>query len=136
VRYFRARSVLDLNHNVLNFAFVMVGMLLYRTPVAYARAIANSVKGTSGIVLQFPFYGAIMAMMRDTGLGELIAQAFVQVATARTLPFDTYLASLVTKLFVPSGGGEWAVEGPVMLRAAMRLHAPVGLTTMGVAYGN
>lgn len=135
-KYFSTRSLLDLNHNVLNFAFVMIGMALYRTPVAYAQAIGRSVKGTSGIVLQFPFYGAIMAMMRETGLNHLIADRFIHVATAHTLPFFTYLASLFTKLFVPSGGGEWAVEGPVMLEAARRLGAPVGLTTMGVAYGN
>ncbi|MEI8258587.1 MAG: TIGR00366 family protein [Deltaproteobacteria bacterium] len=136
VHYFRERASLDLNHNVLNFAFLMLGLALHRSPVEYGRAIAQSVKGTSGIVLQFPFYGAIMAMMKQSGLGELIADQFVALATAHTLPFFTYLASLLTKLFVPSGGGEWAVEGPVMLRAAQRLGAPVGLTTMGVAYGN
>jgi short-chain fatty acids transporter len=136
VSYFRARSVLDLNHNVLNFAFVTLGLALYRTPVAYAQAIGRSLRGTGGIVLQFPFYGAIMALMRETALNHVIADRFVRVAGAHTLPFYTFLASLLTKLFVPSGGGEWAVEGPVMLEAAVRRGASVGLTTMGVAYGN
>lgn len=135
-RHVRARGALDLNHNVLNFAFVMAGMALYRTPVAYAKAISKSVRGTAGVVLQFPFYGAIMAMMRDSGLGHAIAEVFIAFASGKTLPFFTFLASLVTKLFVPSGGGEWAVEGPVMLEAARRLGSPYGLTTMGVAYGN
>ena len=134
--HFRSAGVLDLNHNVLNFGFLMAGLALHRSPVEYSRAIAQSVKGTSGIVLQFPFYGAIMAMMKRSGLGELIADQFVSLASTHTLPVFTYFASLVTKLFVPSGGGEWAVEGPVMLRAAERLGASVGLTTMGVAYGN
>ena len=92
--------------------------------------------GTAGVVLQFPFYGAIMALMRDSGLGHAIAEVFIAFATGKTLPFFAFLASLVTKLFVPSGGGEWAVEGPVMLEAARRLGSPPGLTTMGVAYGN
>lgn len=135
-RHVRTRGVLDINHNVLNFAFVIAGMALYRTPVAYAKAISKSVRGTAGVVLQFPFYGAIMAMMRDSGVGHAIAEVFIAFATGKTLPFFTFLASLVTKLFVPSGGGEWAVEGPVMLEAAQRLRAPYGLTTMGVAYGN
>jgi short-chain fatty acids transporter len=135
-RHVRTKGALDLNHNVLNFAFVMAGMALYPTPGAYARAIARSVRGTAGVVLQFPFYGAIMALMRDSGLGHAMASVFIAFATAKTLPFFTFLASLVTKLFVPSGGGEWAVEGPVMLEAARRLGAPAGATTMGVAYGN
>jgi short-chain fatty acids transporter len=135
-RHVRTKGALEINHNVLNFAFVMAGMALYRTPVAYARAITESVRGTAGVVLQFPFYGAIMALMRDSGLGHAIAGVFIALASARTLPFFAFVASLVTKLFVPSGGGEWAVEGPVMLEAARRLGSPPGLTTMGVAYGN
>ncbi|MBL8680557.1 MAG: short-chain fatty acid transporter [Myxococcales bacterium] len=134
--YVWTKGALAINHNVLNFAFVIVGMALYRTPVAYAKAISQSVRGTAGVVLQFPFYGAIMVMMRDSGLGHAIAGVFIAFASARTLPFYTFLASLVTKLFVPSGGGEWAVEGPVMLEAARRLGTPYGATTMGVAYGN
>ena len=133
--YFRAHGF-DLNHNVVNFLLLMVGLAIHGSPVAYARAVAASVRGTSGIILQFPFYGGIMGIMRDSGLGHLIAEQFVAMASARTLPFFAYLASIVTKLFVPSGGGEWAVEGPVMLQAAKSLGAAVGRTTMGVAYGN
>jgi short-chain fatty acids transporter len=136
IQYFVTRSIYGLTIDVLNFAFIVLGMALFRSPVEYAKAIAHSVRGTSGIVLQFPFYGAIMAMMRDSGLSAAIAEQFHAIATARTLPFFTFVASLVTKLFVPSGAGEWAVEGPVMLSAAKSLHASIGLTTLGVAYGN
>lgn len=133
--YFR-REGLNLNHNIVNFLFLTIGLLLHRNPLEYSRAISQSVKGTASIILQFPFYGGIMGMMRDSGLGHLIANVFVGFADGHTLPFFSYLASTVTKLFVPSGGGEWAVEGPVMILAAKQLHAPVGLTTMGIAYGN
>lgn len=135
VSYFSTNG-LNLNHNIVNFLFLTVGILLHRNPIEYARAITQSARGTAGIVLQFPFYGGIMGMMRDSGLGHEIANLFVQLASAKTLPFFAYLASVSTKLFIPSGGGEWAVEGPVMLRAAKNLGASVGLTTMGIAYGN
>jgi short-chain fatty acids transporter len=133
---FWAREGFDLNHNIVNFLLLSIGLFLHGSPVRYARAVADSVRGTSGIVLQFPFYGGIMGLMEKSGLGDAIAHRFVAVATATTLPFFAYLASVLTKLFVPSGGGEWAVEGPVMLVAAKAIGAPVGLTTMGVAYGN
>ena len=135
VRYLREHGF-DLNHNVVNVSFLMLGMVLHRSPVAYARAIAQSVRGVGGIVLQFPFYGGILAVMTFTGLSEKIAHIFVAASTAHTLPFFTYLASIVTKSFVPSGAGEWAVEGPVMLKAAQSLGVPYGKVTMGVAYGN
>ena len=135
VRYLRERGF-DLNHNVVNVTFLMLGMTLHPSPTSYARAIAQSVRGVSGIVLQFPFYGGILAVMTTTGLSETIAHVFIGASNADTLPFFTYVASIVTKSFVPSGAGEWAVEGPVMLKAAQALGVPYGKVTMGVAYGN
>lgn len=135
VRHFREKGF-DLNHNVVNCAFTMLGMVLHRSPVAYARAIAQSVRGVSGIVLQFPFYGGILEVMKHTGLSAAIAHVFVASASASTLPLFTFLASILTKSFVPSGAGEWAVEGPPMLQAAKALGVSYGKITMAVAYGN
>jgi short-chain fatty acids transporter len=134
-RYAREHGF-DLNHNVVNATFLMLGMVLHDSPVAYARAIGQSVKGTAGIVLQFPFYGGILRVMSFSGLSEHISHVFVAASTAKTLPFFTFLASIVTKSFVPSGAGEWAVEGPPMLKAAKELGVPFGKITMAVAYGN
>jgi short-chain fatty acids transporter len=134
-RHLREKG-LDLNHNVVNCTFLMLGMVLHRSPVAYARAIAQSVRGVSGIVLQFPFYGGILEVMKHTGLSASIAHVFVQAASSSTLPVFTFLASILTKSFVPSGAGEWAVEGPVMLQAAKTLGVSYGKITMAVAYGN
>lgn len=134
-RHFREHGF-DLNHNVVNCTFLMLGMTLHPSPVSYARAIARSVRGVSGIVLQFPFYGGILEIMKFTGLSQSIAHVFVNSASAHTLPFFTFLASILTKSFVPSGAGEWAVEGPVMLQAAKELGVPFGKITMAVAYGN
>jgi short-chain fatty acids transporter len=135
VRHFREKGF-DLNHNVVNCAFLMLGMTLHRSPVAYAKAVAQSVRGVSGIVLQFPFYGGILEVMKQTGLSSSIAHVFVASASASTLPVATFVASILTKSFVPSGAGEWAVEGPVMLQAAKELGVPYGKVTMAVAYGN
>lgn len=135
VRHFRQNGF-DLNHNVVNVSFLMLGMTLHPSAVSYAKAISKSVRGVSGIVLQFPFYGGILAVMNKTGLSEHIAHAFIGGATAKNLPVLTFIASIVTKSFVPSGAGEWAVEGPVMLKAAKELGAPFGKITMAVAYGN
>lgn len=135
VRHIREHGF-DLNHNVVNVSFLMLGMTLHPSAVSYAKAISKSVRGVSGIVLQFPFYGGILAVMNKTGLSEHIAHAFIGGATAKSLPLLTFFASIVTKSFVPSGAGEWAVEGPVMLKAAKELGAPFGKITMAVAYGN
>ena len=126
----------DLNHNAVNFLLIGIGLLLHRSPIQYMQAISKSAQSTAGVLIQFPFYGGVMALLRETHLGADIAQVFLKFANQTTLPFFAYLASLSTKFFIPSGGGEWAVEGPVFLKAAKLLQASVGKTTMGVAYGN
>lgn len=126
----------DLNPDIVNFTFLMLGLLLHGSPVAYMKAAAQSMRGTAGIVIQFPFYGGIMGLMIGSGMGHDIAGVFTRFASAHTLPFFTFASSVLSKLFIPSGGGEWAVEGPVMLSAAKELHANIGKTIMAVAYGN
>ncbi len=135
VRYLREHGF-DLNHNVVNTTFLMLGMLLHDSPVAYARAVKKSAGGVAGVILQFPFYGGILEIMQKCGISDRISHAFVALATAHTLPLFAFAASVVTKSFVPSGAGEWAVEGPPMLRAARALGVPYGKITMSVAYGN
>src|SRR5699024_5332550 len=38
--------------------------------------------------------------------------------------------------FVPSGGGQWAVQGPIMIPAALEIGADTAKTAMGVAWGD
>ena len=135
ISHFRTKG-LELDPDIVNFVFLMLGLLLHRSPVAYMKAVTQSVRGTAGIVLQFPFYAGIMGIMKGSGLGHVIGAFFVQFASANSLPFFAFLSSVFSKLFVPSGGGEWAVEGPVMLEAAKNLSASYGKTIMAVAYGN
>src|SRR4029079_4031162 len=97
-------------------------------------AFATCVRVVLGIIVQFPFYGGMLAVMTFTGLSDKIAHLFIEASSPKTLPVFTYLASVLTTSFVPSGAGEWAVEGPVMLKAAQKLGVPFGKVTMGVAY--
>jgi short-chain fatty acids transporter len=77
----------------------------------------------------------LMGIMTGTGLAGVLAKAFIRFSTAHTLPFYTYLTSLIITLFVPSGGGHWAVQGPFAIPAARDLHASLAATTMAVAMG-
>jgi short-chain fatty acids transporter len=76
-----------------------------------------------------------MGIMSATGLAGVIAQWFGAFATAATLPFWSYAASIIISLFVPSGGGHWAVQGPFAVAAAQHLGASQAATAMGVAIG-
>jgi len=130
----RSGSSLDLN--AVNFIFLFAGILLHRTPMSYVRAVGEGAKGCAGIILQFPFYAGIMGMMKYSGLVAVISSAFVAVSSRRTFPFFTFLSAGIINLFVPSGGGQWAVQGPISIEAGARLGLPAGKIVMAVAYGD
>ena len=99
------------------------------------RAFNTAARTVGPILLQFPLYGGIMGMMTGTGLAAVIAQAFVAFSTHDTLPFWTFVSSNIISLFVPSGGGHWAVQGPFMIPAAVNLNVDPALTAMATAMG-
>ncbi|MDW5378469.1 TIGR00366 family protein [Halomonas sp. HP20-15] len=125
-----------LNLNVVNFLFLFLAIVLHRTPRRLLDSLNEAIKGGAGIVIQFPFYAGIMAIMVQSGLAETLSQGFVSIANADTLPFWTFISAGVVNLFVPSGGGQWAVQAPVMLPAAQALGAEVPRIAMAVAWGD
>ncbi|MCF7223372.1 short-chain fatty acid transporter [Marilutibacter chinensis] len=125
-----------LNLNVVNFAFLMLAIVLHSTPRRLLASLAQAIRGGAGIVVQFPFYAGIMAIMVKSGLAVTLSQAFVAIADADTLPFWSFIAGGVLNVFVPSGGGQWAVQAPIMVPAAEALGADVAKVAMGVAWGD
>lgn len=125
-----------LNLNSVNFLFLMLAIVLHRTPRSLLASLHEAIKGGAGIVIQFPFYAGIMGIMMGSGLAQSLSEMFVAIASAQTLPFWSFVSAGVVNLFVPSGGGQWAVQAPVMLPAAEALGADVSRVAMGVAWGD
>lgn len=124
---------LDINGMI--FIALMLGLILHWRPIRYVRAFNAAARTVGPILLQFPLYGGIMGMMTGTGLAAVISQAFVAFSTRSTLPFWSFVSSNIISLFVPSGGGHWAVQGPFMIPAAVNLNVDPAMTAMAVAMG-
>lgn len=121
--------------NAVIWLFLMVGVGLHGSAVAYYGAINEAAKQVGSMILLYPVYGGIMGILNGTGLAGVISKAFVVVASAHTLPFWSYLCSLFITFLVPSGGGHWAVQGPFVIPAAVQLGASPAATAMAVAAG-
>jgi short-chain fatty acids transporter len=131
---FIKKGSLDLN--IVNFIFLVFGLLLHGTPRNFIDAAIEAVGGTWGVILQFPFYAGIQGMMINSGLAATIAMWFASFSTPKTLPLFTYWSAGLINFFVPSGGGQWAVQGPIMTAAAQQIGASVPKVIMGVAWGD
>ena len=143
IYYFvNAGSILNaLSLNIVNLIFLILGIAFHKTPISYVKAITESAESAGGIILQFPFYAGIQGMMVTAGsngvsLASAISNGFVSISTPRTFPVLCYLAAGIVNFFVPSGGGQWAVQGPIMMPAGLQLGVTPAVTAMGIAWGD
>ena len=121
--------------------FLAIGLLLHGTPVAYVRAFGKAATGAAGIILQFPFYAGIMGIITGVGasgigLGNVLADACIRISTPTTYPLLTFLCAAILNMFVPSGGGHWAIQAPIMFTAGADLGVDPGLTGTAIAWGD
>lgn len=131
----------SLNIDMMNFLLFMFGIFLHKTPIAYINAIKKAIINAAGIILQFPFYAGIMGMMTGTNadgvtLAGVISQAFVTVSNKATFPFFSFLSAALVNMFVPSAGGQWGVQAPVLFPAGQSLGIDPALTTMALCWGD
>jgi short-chain fatty acids transporter len=118
------KQALDLN--TYNFAILFLGMLLHWTPRSLMNAVSASIPSVGGVLLQFPFYGAVFGILTASPLNHVMAELFVKASTTETYPILVSLYSAVLGLFIPSGGSKWIIEAPYVLQAAKELHVDLG----------
>ena len=126
----------DLNINIVNFTMLFLGLLLHRTPRRFLRSVSHAVKNAGGIIVQFPFYAGIMGMMVASGLSDAMSLWFVSISNEFTYPLFAFLSAGIVNFFVPSGGGQWAVQGPIMIPAGIEIGVDSAKTAMAVAWGD
>jgi short-chain fatty acids transporter len=133
--YFATRGF-SLTLDVLNFAFLMLGILLHRSPAAVLVAAEQGASLLAGVVLQFPFYAGMYGVIQGTGLGERLGDWIAGAANPRVFPLLLYWYSGIVNYFVPSGGSKWAIEAPYLVDAAERLGVGVDLVVVAYAWGD
>lgn len=135
---FGAKGLAALNLNTANLTFLAIGLVLHGSPMRYASAIEEAARGCAGIVLQFPLYAGIIGMMKGSGLVAWISDAFVGASGGGEggLSVMMFFSASIVNMFVPSGGGQWAVQGPIALAAAVEAGVSPGKLVMAVAYGD
>lgn len=136
IRYFEDIQELKITPNLINFFMLGLGILLHGSFKKFMNAVSESIADVSGILIQFPLYFGIMGIMKSTGMVALISGFFVAVSNAETLPIFTFFSAGLVNIFVPSGGGQWVVQGPIVVESALKLGVPLPKAIMALAYGD
>lgn len=127
-------TFIDLNY--INFFLFGLAIVLHGSFAKFINAIEEAVGGSVGIIIQFPLYAGIMGIMKYSGLGTLFSQGFMEISNVTTLPLFTFFSAAIVNVFVPSGGGQWAVQGPIVIEAAQNLEVSIPKTIMALSYGD
>ena len=125
-----------LNLNLVNWSFLGAGLLLSRSPSHYVKLINNASSTIGPVLIQYPFYAGILGMMQGTGLAAIISDWFTAIATPGTLSFFAFLCAGLVNMFIPSGGGQWAVQGPIFIEAGQNLGVDPSIIVLAISYGD
>ena len=140
--YYFITKGFNLDLNIVNMIFMFIGLLLHGDLRRYVDAIGDAASGAAGILLQFPWYAGIMGLMvatnPETGvsLAGIIANFFTNISNDTTFPVLSFLSAGIINFFVPSGGGQWAVQAPIVMPAATEMGIEYGRCAMAIAWGD
>lgn len=136
IRYFDDIKVLKITPNLINFLMLGLGIMLHGSFKRFINAVSESISDVSGILIQFPLYFGIMGIMSSSGMVTQISDFFVSISNETTLPIFTFFSAGLVNVFVPSGGGQWVVQGPIVVESALKLGVPLNKAIMALAYGD
>jgi short-chain fatty acids transporter len=128
--------VMKITPNLINFLMLGLGIILHGNFKNFTNAISESISDISGILIQFPLYFGIMGIMSSSGMVTQISNFFVSFSNVTTLPLVTFFSAGLVNIFVPSGGGQWVIQGPIVVESALRLGVPLNKAIMALAYGD
>ncbi len=129
-------SLAFINPNYINFTLLGLGILFHGSFHHFLKAVNEAITGAAGILIQFPLYFGIMGLMNGSGLVNIFSDFFVAISNQVTFPLWTFVSAGIVNIFVPSGGGQWAVQGPVIVETAQQLGVSLPKCIMALCYGD
>ena len=132
----KASSLSFIDPNFINLTLLGLAIFLHKQIISFLEAVKEGIQNAAGILIQFPLYFGIMAVLKDSGLIEMISDLFVQISNENTFPIYTMFSAGLVNIFVPSGGGQWMIQGPMILQASIEIGVPIQKSIMALTYGD
>jgi short-chain fatty acids transporter len=134
--YWFATRGFDLSLNIVNWSFLALGLMLANSSLHYADLFSDGARVASPVLLQYPLYGGIMGLALESGLAGQFTDFILRIASQDTLPLVGFLSAGLINIFIPSGGAQWAIQGPTFIQAAQTLDVDLSVVTMAIAWGD
>ena len=122
--------------NFINLNLFAFGIILHGSIHKFSNAVNSAIGGAAGILIQFPLYFGILGVMRESGLAEMFSDIFVNISNETSFPIFTFISGGIVNIFIPSGGGQWTIQGPIIIEAASELGTSYSKSIMALSYGD
>ena len=122
--------------NYINLVLLGFAIIMHKNFFNFLKAVDSAILGASGILIQFPLYFGIMGIMNHSGMVQIMSEFFVSISNENTFPIFTFISAAIVNIFVPSGGGQWAVQGAIIVDSATQLGVSIPKSVMALAYGD
>jgi short-chain fatty acids transporter len=136
VRFSTSDGFIKLGPNEVNTLMLAIGLVMHGSVRSYLRAAEQGARGCAGIILQFPLYAGIMGVLASSGLINDFSVFMGSIANETTAPIFTLFSAAIVNVFVPSGGGQWGIQGPIALQTGAEVGVSPAKMIMAVAYGD
>ncbi len=122
--------------NNINLLLLGLGITFHQNLYYFVKAVDEAISGAAGILIQFPLYFGILGIMRDSELITQFSSFIASVSTPESFTFFTFFSAGIVNILIPSGGGQWAIQGPLLIETANEIGAPLAKNIMAFAYGD
>ena len=129
-------SLAIITPNYINLVLLGLAIMMHSSFYNFLKGVDKAISGASGILIQFPLYFGIMGIMNHSGMVQIMSDFFVSISNSTTFPIFTFISAGIVNVFVPSGGGQWAVQGPIIIDAATQLGINIPKSVMALSYGD
>lgn len=124
------------NLQTTNILLLGLCFLLHGSLSNFTTALEKAISGASGILVQFPLYFGILGMVQQSGLNILVSDLLSKASSEFALSFFTFFSAGLLNIFIPSGGGQWQLQAPIIVEAAQKMNANFPKLIMAFCYGD
>jgi short-chain fatty acids transporter len=132
-RHFLGKE-LSLDINSLNTTLLLASLLLHRNFRSFAAALEKAVVSAWPVIVLYHLYAGLAGLIQFTNVGEQLAGMAAAVSNRYTYPLLTASIATVFAFFIPSSGGQWAIQGFITTKSATAVGVSMqrGLLAMSV----
>jgi len=126
----------SLDINSLNTTLLLATLLFHGNFKAFGAAAEKAAMTAWPVIILYHLYAGVAGIIQFTPVGAKLAAIAATVSTPYTFPLLTTLAGTVIAIFVPSSGGQWAIQGFITSESAVAAGVSVERGLLALSVGD